>query len=74
MKTIRSVIGKMLVDDMAVKDGKALFRIKDVMEKARKGGIRNPEEMLESEIKTGAIKIFGRDFIELDFLKQVESE
>ncbi len=69
MKTIRGVIGKMLVDDMVVKNGKALFRANDVVEKARRSGIKNPEKLLEREAKTRAIKMLDNAFIELDFLK-----
>lgn len=61
----------MLIGYAIVKDGKMLFRVRDVLEAARKQGLENPEELLESEVKSGEMKIFEKDFIELDIGKEV---
>ncbi len=61
----------MLISHAIVKDGKMFFRINDILEEARKSGLENPEEMLESEVKSWEMKIFEKDFIELDVGKEL---
>ncbi len=71
MKTISDVYHNMLISHAIVKDGKMFFSVKDVLEEAKKNGLKNPEELLEREIKSGEMKIFEKDFIELDVGKEV---
>ncbi len=71
MKTISEIYHNMFIGHAIVKDGKMFFRVRDVLEEAKKNGLENPEELLESEVKSGEMKIFEKDFIELDIGKEV---
>ena len=71
MKTIYEVYNSIPVGLASWKNGKTLLRINDILEAARKQGLENPEEMLEKEVKSGEMKVFEKDFIELDVGKEV---
>lgn len=66
MKTIREIYNIMPFKNMVMKDGKALFRVKDVMEVAKKNGIDNPEKLLKKEVKSGAIKIVNKRLVDFE--------
>ncbi len=66
MKTIREVYNILPFKNIVMKDGKALFKIKDVMAAAKKEGIANPERLLKKEAKSGAIKIVNKKLIDFE--------
>lgn len=66
MKTIREIYNIMPFKNMVMKDGKALFRVKDVMAAAKKNGMDNPEKLLKKEVKSGAIKIVNKKLIDFE--------
>lgn len=71
MRSIYDVRDSIPVGLLAWKNGKTLLRISDILEAARKQGLENPEELLEREVKSGEMKIFEKDFIELDLVKEL---
>ncbi|MFZ3077653.1 MAG: hypothetical protein WA139_04315 [Candidatus Aenigmatarchaeota archaeon] len=71
MKTISEAYHTIPAGLVAWKNGKTLLRISDVLEAARKQGLENPEELLKREVKAGEMKIFEKDFIELDLVKEL---
>ncbi len=71
MRSIYDVRDSIPVGLLVWKNGKTLFRISDILEAARKHGLENPEELLEREVKSGEMKIFEKDFIELDLVKEL---
>ncbi len=71
MKTIYEVYNSIPVGLATWKNGKTLLRISDILEAARKQGLENPEETLEKEVKSGEMKIFEKDFIEVCLVKEM---
>lgn len=71
MRSIYDARDSIPVGLLAWKNGKTLLRISDILEAARKQELENPEELLEKEVKSGEMKIFEKDFIELDIGKEV---
>ncbi len=66
MKTIREIYNVMPLENAVMKDGKALFRVKDVIAAAKKKDMDNPEKLLKKEAKAGTIKIVIEKLVDFE--------
>jgi len=64
-KTISEVIDNMPLASMLTKYRKRVLPIEDVLEEAKRHGIKKPRVALKSEVMAGLIKLVGKRYIEV---------